>query len=61
MKNEPPTREGIATMLQLIKARQLQLQREVRDLGYAAAKCSRQLLELPERGGKQNERKRIAR
>jgi len=46
MTSKEPTREQLANELQLIKARQLQLQKQVRDVGYAAAKVSRQLLEL---------------
>jgi hypothetical protein len=41
-----PTRQELADELQLIRAQQLQLQKQGRDLGYAVARVSRQLLEL---------------
>jgi hypothetical protein len=51
-----PSREQLADELQLIRAKQLQLQRQVRDLGYAAAKVSRHLLELSPQASKTDTR-----
>jgi hypothetical protein len=45
MATKEPTRQQLADRLRLIRAMQLQLRQQARDLGYEIAKANRALLE----------------
>jgi len=54
MTTKEPTRQQLADQLAQIRARQLQLTQQARDLGYEIAKANRAMLDLAERTPKQS-------